>query len=197
MRHRRLHLIVFGAQGVGKGTQAKILAERFGLVHANTGERLREMAEEQSAIGARISETLKRGHLVSDELATEMIELQVGGIPPDTGFVLDGYPRNLYQAEQLHRILAGLGRLDPKPVFINFEVPQPKLVERLLKRREIEGRHDDIEPVIKQRHELYQEQTEPVLDAVKDWADIVQVDGDQLVGAVAEETIRKLPNAEG
>ncbi len=196
MRHRRLHLIVFGAQGAGKGTQAKVLCDRFGLVHVNTGDRLREMAEEPSPIGERISKTLKRGHLIGDDLVTEIIELQIGGIPPDTGFVLDGYPRNVYQAEQLHRILQGFGRLDPKPVFINFEVPLDKLVPRLLKRRRLEGRHDDVAPAIEQRHLLYQERTQPVLESVTGWADVVTVNGDRPIPDVSEEMLTMLPHAE-
>lgn len=192
MNHRLLHLVITGAQGAGKGTQAKLLSAEFGLVHIEIGNRLREMAEEQSPIASRISETLRQGHLIPDDLVTEIIELQLGGIPPDTGFILDGYPRTVDQAGQLHHMLRGFNRLDPQPVFINLEVPQGELTKRLLKRRQREGRHDDIAPVIKRRHRLYHEQTRPVLDAVKEWAAVVDVNGNQPVEAVAKELKAKL-----
>src|SRR5688500_9500366 len=102
MAHKLMHLMIFGGQGAGKGTQAKLLSREYGLVHIELGHRLREMADEQSPIAPRISEMVKRGHLIPDDLATEIIELQIGGIPPDTGFILDGYPRTVDQAGQLH-----------------------------------------------------------------------------------------------
>lgn len=194
MSHRLLHLVISGGQGAGKGTQAKLLSTEYGLVHIEIGNRLREMAEEQSPIASRISESLRQGHLIPDDLATEIIELQLGGIPPNTGFILDGYPRTVDQAGQLHHMLRGFNRLDPKPVFINLDVPKGELTRRLLKRRQLEGRHDDIAPVIKRRHALYHEQTRPVLDAVKEWADVITVNGDQPPESVAKEIKAKLPH---
>ncbi|MDZ4247782.1 MAG: nucleoside monophosphate kinase [Patescibacteria group bacterium] len=194
MSHRLLHLVIIGAQEAGKGTQAKLLSTEYGLVHIEIGNRLREMAQEQSPIAPRISETIKQGHLIPDDLATEIIELQLGGIPPNTGFILDGYPRTVDQAGQLHHMLHGFNRLEPQPVFINLEVPKSELSKRLLKRRQLEGRHDDIAPVIKRRHALYHEQTRPVLDAVKEWAAVIDVNGNQSVEAVAKEIKTKLPN---
>ncbi|MEX2043500.1 MAG: nucleoside monophosphate kinase [Patescibacteria group bacterium] len=192
MSHRLLHLVIFGGQGAGKGTQAKLLSTEYGLVHIEIGNRLREMAEEQSPIASRISETLRQGHLIPDDLVTEIIELQLGGIPPNTGFILDGYPRTVDQAGQLHHMLRGFNRLDPKPAFINLDVPKGELTKRLLKRRQLEGRHDDIAPVIKRRHTLYHEQTRPVLDAVKEWADVITVNGDQPPESVVKEIKAKL-----
>lgn len=194
MSHRLLHLVICGAQGAGKGTQAKLLSAEFGLVHIEIGNRLREMAEEQSPIASRISESLRQGHLIPDDLATEIIELQLGGIPPNTGFILDGYPRTVEQAGQLHYMLRGFSRLQPKPAFIELDVPRGELTKRLLKRRQLEGRHDDIAPVIKRRHALYQEQTRPVLDAVKEWAEVVTVNGNQAPESVLKEIKSKLPH---
>jgi adenylate kinase len=194
MSHRLLHLVIFGGQGAGKGTQAKLLSSEYGLVHIEIGNRLREMAEEQSPIASRISESLRQGHLIPDDLATEIIELQIGGIPPNTGFILDGYPRTVDQAGQLHHMLRGLGRMDPRPIFIDLDVPKTELTKRLLKRRQLEGRHDDIAPVIKRRHVLYEEQIRPVLDVVKDWADVITVNGNQSVETVTKEIKAKLPH---
>ena len=194
MSHRLLHLIISGAQGAGKGTQAKLLSTEFGLVHVEIGNRLREMAEEQSPIASRISESLKQGHLIPDDLATEIIELQLGGIPPNTGFILDGYPRTVDQAGQLHHMLRGFNRMEPQPVFIDLDVPKEELIKRLLKRRQLEGRHDDIAPVIKRRHMLYHEQTRPVVEAIAEWAKVITINGDQPIEGVQKEIRSKLPH---
>lgn len=190
------HLIIFGGQGSGKGTQAKRLEKEFGVVYVGMGDVLREMAKEQSPIGRRIDEIVnQKGQLISDELATEIIELQLGSIPPGTGFVLDGYPRTVVQAGQFKDMLEGLGRLTPQPVFLNLLVPREESKRRLKKRREIEGRHDDTAPLIEKRLAIYDKQTKPLLDSVKPWARVVDIDGNQPIPAVTDSILKELKRA--
>lgn len=183
------HLVVFGSQGAGKGTQARLLSKHFGVVYIGLGDMLREMASEKGPMAKRIDEALLRGHLVPDELASEIAGSQLGNIPPATGFVLDGYPRSVAQAALLKRTLTGLGRLNPKPIFINLQVPKRQLLDRLQKRRQIEKRHDDIKPVIDQRLSTYHEQTKPVLDSIKEWAEVVDINANQPIESVTKDII--------
>lgn len=192
MPAKQLHLVIFGGQGAGKGTQAKVLTERYGLVYLGMGDLLRELAEEQTPMGKRVRKLVEGGNLVPDEFADQIVALKLGEIPPSTGFILDGYPRTLEQARALKHTLAGLDRMQPQPVFINLEVPRSELLVRLRKRRYTEGRYDDTEEGIAQRLKLYDEHTKPVLAAVKDWAQILHVDGHQTVKAVAKEIMTKI-----
>lgn len=195
MSQTQYHLVIFGGQGSGKGTQAKILTEKFGLIYLGVGELLREMAETDNPMGRRVKKIVESGKLVPDELATQIVDLKLGQIPPSVGFILDGYPRNLAQARELKRALSGLERLVPKPVFLNLRVPREELLTRLRKRRYIEGRYDDTEEGISQRLKIYDEHTKPVLDAVKSWAEVINIDGDQSIEAVTKEITEKLEKA--
>jgi adenylate kinase len=196
MPNQQHHLIIFGGQGAGKGTQAKLLAKRYGLIYLGTGEIFRELAEENTPMGTRVKQILEQGNLVPDDLTDQIVALKLGEIPPSVGFVLDGYPRNLSQAKNFKHTLSGLDRLLPKPVFINLRVPRDEQLKRLRKRRYTEGRYDDTEAGITQRLKIYDEHTQPVLDAVKDWAAVVRINGDQPIEEVTTEIIGKLEKTE-
>jgi adenylate kinase len=183
---------MMGPPGAGKGTQAARLAERLGAAHLEAGAILRRMASEDSRLGAQIRELVDQGSLVPDDLTEEVVGARLRALPPDQGFVLDGYPRNVPQAQALHRLLGGLSRLEPRPVFVRLDVPRDVLMARLRRRRDLEGRADDTDEVIARRLDLYEAQTAPVLDAVTDWADVVAVDGDRPPEDVAEEIVAAL-----
>jgi adenylate kinase len=188
----RHHVVVTGAPGAGKGTQAARLAARLGAAHLETGAVLRQMASESSPLAARIRDLVDHGSLVPDDLTDEVVGQRLVALPTDQGFVLDGYPRNPRQARALHRLLGELGRLDPRPVFVHLDVPRDVLISRLRRRRDLEHRSDDTDDVIARRLEVYEAETAPVRDAVTDWADIVTIDGDQPPEDLAEEIVGAL-----
>ena len=174
-----------GAPGAGKGTQAARLAERLGAAHLEAGALLREIAAQDSRLGAQVREPIAEGRLVPDELTDQVVGERLRTLPADEGFVLDGYPRNVRQARALRRLLGELGGLEQRPVFLYLDVPRDVLVERLRRR----GRTDDTDDVIARRLEVYDAETAPVRDAVSDWADVVAINGDQPPDAIAEEIV--------
>jgi adenylate kinase len=178
---------MMGPPGAGKGTQAARLAERLGAAHLDAGALFRQMASEDSPLGARIREVIAHGSLIPDDLADEVVGARLRALPVDQGFVLDGYPRNAWQAQALRRLLGELGRLEPRPVFVQLDVPRDVLVARLRRRRDLEGRADDTDEVIARRLEVYEAETAPVRDAVSDWADVVTIDGDRRPADVAAQ----------
>lgn len=191
------HLVIFGGQGSGKGTQARILEKELGVVYIGLGDLLRELAIEDHPTAKKIRQTLILGDLVPDEFMNQMVALKLGNIPPSVGFILDGYPRTVPQAAGLHQTLGGLARLIPRSVFINLEVPKEELLKRLRKRRHTEQREDESEEAIARRLSIYEERTRPVLDAVAAWADIAHIDGDQTIPKVTEEIVKKVEEVSG
>lgn len=192
-----LHLIIFGQQGSGKGTQARALSRRYGLAYLGLGELFRELAEENSPTGQRVRNTINAGRLLPDPVTNQLVSQKLGNIPPAEGFILDGYPRNLQQAEALHQTLRGLGRLVPRPIFLNLEMPRERLFSRLEKRHKTERRADDTAEAIANRLEIYDRETHPILKAVVDWADVVSVNGDQTVEKVTDELVSVIGRSSG
>jgi adenylate kinase len=186
-----------GAPGAGKGTQAARLAERLGAAHLEVGALLRQMASQDSPLGTQIRELIAGGSLVPDDLTDEIVGERLRALPPDQGFVLDGYPRTVRQARALQRLLAELGRLEPRPVFVHLDVPRDVLMARLRRRRDLEDRSDDSDDVIARRLEVYEAETAPVRDAVTNWADVVTINGDQSPEAVADEIAAALRSRQG
>jgi adenylate kinase len=168
------------------------LAERLDLVHLSPGALLREMATEDSPLGHRISDLLARGELVPDAVTDQVLAERLKAVPAGQGFVLDGYPRTAAQAETLRRVLAELGRLEPRPVVLRLDVPREELLRRLRRRRALEGRHDDTDEVIARRLDIHETETTPVLGALADWTDVLAIDGDQPVEAATDEIVTKL-----
>jgi adenylate kinase len=164
-------IVLFGAPGVGKGTQAHLLAQRYGIAHLSTGEAFRQAIEQGSELGAAVQQYVHNGLLVPDELVTAVVEALLASEPYRRDCVLDGFPRTLPQAEALDALLARQGR--GVDVVINLVVPEEEIVRRLLLR----GRPDDTEEVIRQRLAVYAEQTRPVLDYYARQGKLYSVDG--------------------
>jgi adenylate kinase len=183
---------MLGAPGSGKSTHAARLAERLGAAHLNLGSLFREAAAEDSPRGREIGELVAAGKLVPDEVADEIIRERLEALPDDREFVLEGYPRNVAQAGALHRLLADLGRLEPRPVVVRLETSRDELLRRLRRRRDIEDRSDDTDEAIARRLEIYDETTTPVAGTVEGWADVVTINGDQSVDAVFDELVEAL-----
>lgn len=153
-------LLFLGPPGAGKGTQAQLLAQSQGLMHLSTGDLLRAEVQAGSELGRQAEAVMARGELVSDELVLAIVRsrLQQGS----GGWLLDGFPRNLAQAEALDTLLQDLGQ--PIELVVLMELDDAVLIQRLLSR----GRSDDNEQVIRHRLEVYREQTAPLISHYRD-----------------------------
>ena len=157
-----MNLLVLGPQGAGKGTQAKRIADQYGLVHVSTGDMFRAAIAAKSELGARVEPILAAGELVPDELTVALIRERLSQPDAVEGFVLDGFPRNLAQAEALDEMLGGIGRgLD---AILFFDLPDDVATERMLRRAADENRPDDTPEVIARRLQIYHDETEPIVE---------------------------------
>lgn len=163
-------LLMLGRQGSGKGTQAAMLAERFGINHLSTGKMLRDSAEAGIAAGIEAKARMDRGELVADDIVIAVVEERFSNPREvERGFVLDGFPRTDVQAQALQEILESA----PLDLAIDLEVPETVVVERLLER----GRVDDTEDAIRRRLDLYESETAPLLDLYHRLGILERVDG--------------------
>ncbi len=192
--------MLLGKQGAGKGTQASRLAEHYGVAHLSTGDMFRERAAQGTAFGLEAKRFMDEGELVPDDIVIGVVEecLAPGG-PLDHGFVLDGFPRTVYQAQELDRVLDG----DPLDLVINLDVPREIVLDRLAGRRVCENcnrvyhvnlppttdwtcdtcggqvvqRADDTEEAIDRRLDLYELETVPIIDYYRDQGLLTVIDG--------------------
>ena len=180
-----MNLLVLGPQGSGKGTQAQRLSADHGIPHVSTGDMFRAAIADGTELGRRVEPILAAGELVPDELTVALIRERLS--KPDTaaGFVLDGFPRNLAQAEELDAMLAEIGRTLDAVLF--FDVPDEVALERLLGRADEEARHDDRPDAIERRLEIYHEHTEPVVERYRTTGKLVPLHAARSVDEVAAE----------
>lgn len=182
-------ILILGAPGAGKGTQAKRIAKALQIPAISTGAIFRQNMKDRTELGQKAQYYMDAGEFVPDSVTNPMVEARLSAPDVAGGYLLDGYPRTIEQAFYLRDALAATGRdLD---LVLEIAVELDEVVERLLKRAEIEGRADDTEPVIRRRLEVYKDQTEPMVTYYADQDKLVQVDG---VGTVDEvwERIRKV-----
>ncbi|TGK07774.1 adenylate kinase [Leptospira semungkisensis] len=168
-------IIFMGPPGAGKGTQAKILCDTLGIPQISTGDILRAAVKNGTAMGLEAKKFMDAGDLVPDSVVIGIIKDRL--VEPDckNGFLLDGFPRTVEQADALDKILNGEGVKIKRA--INLEVPDAELLQRLLKRAEIEGRSDDNETTIKSRLETYNKKTLPLLDYYSAKGNLSRVNG--------------------
>ncbi len=176
-----MRIVFLGPPGSGKGTQAKLLAERLGVPAISTGDILRAAVRERTPLGLQAQAVMEKGELVSDDLIVALIRERTAQNDARRGFILDGFPRTLAQGQALETMLAE-GR-ESVSAAVNFSVPEPVLVERMLGRSQAEGRADDRPETIKERLRVYREKTEPLAGFYRERGLLADVDG---VGAVAE-----------
>jgi adenylate kinase len=182
-----MRLVLLGAPGSGKGTQAARLKEHLQVPHISTGDLLRAEVAAGSKLGLEAREIMAAGNLVSDEILLGMLEDRFSR--PDTagGFILDGYPRNLAQADALDKLL---GRIrQPMDYAVQLEVPTEMLVERIAGRAKAEGRADDSPESVRTRLQVYETSTAPVIEFYRQHGQLTVVDG---VGSLDEVFTRIL-----
>jgi len=177
-------LLIVGPPGAGKGTQASKIAETFTVPAISTGDIFRANIKGQTALGQRVQAIIEAGELVPDELTNEIVADRLSQDDAAQGFLLDGYPRTV---DQVHALDAMLAPVDAKlDAVILLEADTEAVIERLLKRAELEGRADDTEEVIRHRQQVYADQTAPLIELFTERGNLVAVDGMGSVEEVAD-----------
>jgi adenylate kinase len=175
-----VRILLIGAPGAGKGTQAVAVAQRVGVTHISSGDLLRKHVAEGTAIGRQVKQYLARGDLVPDALVMDMLRKPVVAANAAGGYVLDGFPRTVAQAEAAYETARGLGVAVEVAVYL--EVPRAELTRRLLAR----GRgSDDTPDVIQRRLEVFEAMTLPMLDYYSGREELITVNGARPVSEVA------------
>jgi adenylate kinase len=179
-----LNLLVLGPQGAGKGTQAKRISAEYGIPHVSTGDMFRAL-DETTELGRRVKQIMNAGDLVPDEVTIAMIQERLTQPDAEGGFVLDGFPRNLAQAESLDAMLSGIGRTLDAILF--FDVSDEVGMERALSRAATEGRSDDTPDAIAKRLAVYHEHTEPIVEHYRLTGKLVPLHADRSIDDVWAE----------
>jgi len=175
-------LLIFGPQGAGKGTQAVRIGAEYNVPHIASGDMLRAAIAAGTELGMRVKAVVKSGVLVTDDLMIELIRERLGAGDAADGFVLDGFPRTMAQAEALDAMLDGIGRgID---VVLVLQIDDATARRRLLKRAALEGRTDDTPEVIDTRLRTYHEETAPIIEWYRARDRLAPVDGTQDVEGV-------------
>ncbi len=188
-------VVFFGPPGSGKGTQASRLAASLGIPQISTGDLLRANVARGTELGKVAKPVMESGALVPDDLVTRMLKERIEEPDAATGALFDGYPRTVPQAEALDRLLEEEGRSLTAVLFI--DVPDAVIVERLVKRAEIEGRADDTPETVTARLRVYREKTEPLAELYRAHGVFHRIDGDRSVEAVAEDVLAAVKRASG
>jgi adenylate kinase len=183
-----MNLIILGPQGSGKGTQAKLLAEKFGLVHVSSGDLLRAEAASGSEKGQLLADLLKTGQLIPFETVVELLEPVMKSA--QSGFILDGTPRDLKQAEYLDWFLKE-NHINIDKVIL-LEIPKEISLSRLSKRAEIEHRTDDTPGAIAERLNIYEKNTLPVVENYRSQGKLLVIDGTPDIQTIFMDLVNKL-----
>ncbi len=211
-----MKIIMLGAPGAGKGTQAKMLSEKYDIPHISTGDIFRGNIKAGTELGRKAKEYMDAGALVPDELTVDLVMDRIGQPDCENGYILDGFPRTMNQAQKLSEALAAAGDID---VAVNVDVPDEAIVERMSGRRvcpscgasyhvvniptkkpgicdrcgaAVIQREDDRAETVLKRLSVYHEQTQPLIDYYKEMGREVDIDGTQSMESVFAEIVRKL-----
>jgi len=184
-----------GAPGAGKGTQARGIADHYGIPAISTGDIFRANVRDKTPLGQQVEAILGRGDYVPDELTEQIVADRLAQPDAAAGFLLDGFPRTLHQLAALDETLAADGpALD---AVLSLVVDPEDLIARLLHRAEIEGRADDNEETIRHRMDVYTSDTKPLLDNYGDRGLLVEVDGDGTIEEVGARLVAALDERMG
>ncbi|MEM4541487.1 MAG: adenylate kinase [Archaeoglobaceae archaeon] len=209
-----MKIILLGAPGAGKGTQAKFLAEKYGIPQISTGDMLREAVEKSTELGKKAKEYMNQGKLVPDEIVVGIVKERLKQKDCERGFILDGFPRTIAQAEALDAMMVELGKkID---AVINIHVSEDEIVKRIVNRRicrkcgaiyhliydppkkngvcdkcggELYQRDDDKEEVVRERFKVYRKNTEPLIEYYKRKGILFDVDGTKDIEKVKAEIL--------
>jgi len=178
-------IFFIGPQGSGKGTQAKLLAEKTGFFYWEMGQILRDIGKSGTELGKKITDLIDQGLLVGNDLLLDVISHQLSQLPPNKPVIFDGVPRKLSQAEFLLKHLAEMGYKKFLTIFI--DLPKQESLHRLLLRAKTEGRKDDTQEAIELRLQQYEDDTIPVIDYLKQRSTFVKIDGKPPVEEVTKQ----------
>jgi adenylate kinase len=188
-----VNVLLLGPQGSGKGTQARRIADEYGLTHIATGDMLRRAIAAGTPLGERVQPILESGQLVPDDLMIELIRERLVDEETADGFVLDGFPRTMNQAQALDALLREIGRR--LTLAFELQVPDAVSIDRLTKRAEEEGRPDDTPEAIAERLALYHSETEPLVEHYRMNGNLVGIHADRSINEVFAEIQRALEQA--
>ena len=180
-----MNILLLGPQGSGKGTQAKLISAHYGIPHVATGDMLREAIAEGAELGREVEPILERGDLVPDELMISLIRARLSRDDTAEGFVLDGFPRTMKQADALDAMLREIGR--ELTIVFELKLSDEECVARLLRRAQLEGRVDDTPEVVRRRLELYHKETEPLIEHYRATGNLVVIHADRSIREVFSE----------
>jgi adenylate kinase len=170
-----LNIVIFGAPGAGKGTQSELIIEKYALHHISTGDILRHEIENRTPSGIIAQRYIDQGHLVPDQLIMDILADILDRYPQSKGYIFDGFPRTLSQAKALDTMLSEKGTTIAAVLCLSVE--EKDLIIRLLKRGEFSGRTDDNMEVIRERLNVYKEQTEPLKEYYKKQGKLFDIKG--------------------
>ena len=207
-----MNIVLFGAPGAGKGTQAKELIDKYGIPQISTGDLFREAIGNKTELGMKAKEFMDNGQLVPDSLTMSIVEERFKQPDCQNGFILDGFPRTVFQAEELDKMLSKMGKKIDKVVAL--EVRDSEIVERITGRRiskstgkiyhikhnppidekleDLYQREDDTEEIVVKRLTAYKTQTAPVLDYYKSQDKVISIDGEQEVSKITADIMKIL-----
>jgi adenylate kinase len=188
-----VRLLLIGAPGAGKGTQATRIALHFDVAHISSGDLLRDHVARGTATGRQAEEYMERGDLVPDELVLDMLRKPVTEAVAAGGYVLDGFPRTVEQAEAAYAVAKDLGVA--VQIAVHLAVDAASLAERVLARGRAGGRSDDTPEVIKHRIEVYEERTQPLLAYYAERERLITVNGDRPIDEVTWSVVVQLQRA--
>jgi adenylate kinase len=186
-----MRVLLVAPPGAGKGTQAAKLADHYGIANLSSGELLRQEIAADSEIGRKAIEYVRRGDLVPDELIFRVLAEPLIEAARSGGYVLDGFPRNLHQAETAYRAAKETPSIELQAV-VHLDVPLEELTRRLLARGSQEGRIDDAENVVTHRLEVFAAETEPLLDFYRERGLVLDINGNQDVDRVFRAIVKGL-----
>ncbi len=184
-----MRIIIFGPPGAGKGTQAKKVAEHFGIIHLSTGKMFRDAINEGTELGKIVKFIIDEGQLVPDQTVVDMVEETIAGEEYKKGYIIDGFPRTVEQAVAFDNMLER--RNEAVDAFISLYAPDDELIQRLLARGE--GRSDDTEEKIKTRLEVYKKETAPVMEHYQQAGLFRSVDGTGTVDEIFQRILSAMP----
>jgi adenylate kinase len=185
-----MRLLFMGPPGAGKGTQAKLVADRYGIPAISTGDIFRANVSQGTDLGIEAKRYMDAGEYVPDEVTNGMVRDRIDQADAAPGFLLDGYPRTLAQVEELDAMIKHTGHELDAVVVLTAD--SDELIARLLNRAQLEGRADDTEDVIRRRQEIYLAETEPLIGVYGDRGLLVEVDGMGEVDKVSARIVEAL-----